>query len=49
MTCDKDLQDLENTSSLLVDETRDTLDTTSSSETSDGGLGDTPEPNASAW
>jgi hypothetical protein len=35
------LQDLENTSGLLVDQARDTLDTTSSSKTSDSGLGDT--------
>lgn len=34
-------EDLEDTSSLLVDETRDSLDTTSSGESSDGGLGDT--------
>ena len=33
-------KDLENTASLLVDETRDTLDTTTASETTDGGLGD---------
>jgi hypothetical protein len=32
---------LENTTSLLVDHGRDTLDTTTTSETSDGGLGDT--------
>lgn len=32
---------LQNTSCLLVDHGRDTLDTTSTSETSDGGLGDT--------
>ena len=31
---------LENTASLLVDETRDTLNTTTASETTDGGLGD---------
>ena len=34
-------KDLENTSGLFVDETGDTLDTTSTSETTDGGLGDT--------
>ena len=33
-------EDLENTTSLLVDEARDTLDTTTASETTDGGLGD---------
>jgi hypothetical protein len=33
-------EDLEDTSSLLVDQARDTLDTSSSCETSDGGLGD---------
>ena len=32
---------LENTAGLLVDETRDTLDTTSASKTANGGLGDT--------
>lgn len=31
---------LEDSSGLLVDQPRDTLDTTSSSETSDSGLGD---------
>jgi hypothetical protein len=36
-------EDLENTTGLLVDETRDTLDTTTTRETADGGLGDTPE------
>ena len=36
------LQDLENTSGLLVDQTGDTLDTSSSSETTDSGLGNTP-------
>ena len=30
----------ENTTGLLVDQTRDTLDTASTSETTDGGLGD---------
>ena len=34
-------EDLEDTASLLVDEARDTLDTTTASETTDGGLGDT--------
>ena len=33
-------EDLEDTSGLLVDEARDTLDTTSASKTADGGLGD---------
>jgi hypothetical protein len=33
-------EDLQDPSSLFVDETRDTLDTSSSSETSDGGFGD---------
>ena len=32
---------LEDTAGLLVDETRDTLDTTTTSEATDGGLGDT--------
>lgn len=32
---------LQNTSGLFVDESRDTLDTTSSSQSTDGGLGDT--------
>ena len=40
------LQDLEDTSGLLVDQARDTLDTSSSSETSDSGLGDTPAESA---
>jgi hypothetical protein len=34
-------EDLEDTTGLLVDQTRDTLDTTTTSETTDGGLGDT--------
>jgi len=34
-------EDLEDTSGLLVDEARDTLDTTSTGETTDSGLGDT--------
>jgi hypothetical protein len=34
-------EDLENTASLLVDETGDTLDTTTASETTNSGLGDT--------
>jgi hypothetical protein len=34
-------EDLQDTSGLLVDETRNTLDTTTTSETTDGGLGDT--------
>ena len=32
---------LEDTTGLLVDEARDTLDTTTASQTADGGLGDT--------
>ena len=38
----QNVQDLEDTSGLLVNQTRDSLDTTSSSETSDSRLGDTP-------
>ena len=34
-------EDLENTTGLLVDETRDTLDTTTAGKTTDSGLGDT--------
>ena len=34
-------ENFENTTGLFVDETRDTLHTTSASETTDGGLGDT--------
>ncbi len=34
-------EDLEDTAGLLVDQTTDTLHTTTTSETSDGGLGDT--------
>lgn len=34
-------EDLENATGLLVDETRDTLDTATTSETTDGRLGDT--------
>ena len=34
-------EDLEDATGLLVDETGDTLDTTTTSETTDGGLGDT--------
>lgn len=33
-------EDLENTPGLLVDETRDTLDTATTSEAANGGLGD---------
>jgi hypothetical protein len=33
-------EDLEHTTSLLVDETGDTLDTATTSETANGGLGD---------
>ena len=34
-------EDLEHTTGLLVDETGDTLDTTTTGETADSGLGDT--------
>ena len=34
-------EDLENTTGLLVDEARDTLDTTTASEATNGGLRDT--------
>jgi len=34
-------EDLEHTTGLFVDETGDTLDTTTTSETADSGLGDT--------
>jgi len=34
-------EDLEDTSGLLIDEARDTLDTTTASQTADSGLGDT--------
>ena len=34
-------EDLQNTTGLLVDETRDALDTTTTCQTTDGGLGDT--------
>jgi len=34
-------EDLENTTGLFVYQTRDTLDTTTTSETTDGRLGDT--------
>ena len=34
-------EDLEDTTGLLVDQARDTLDTTTTSQTADGGLGDT--------
>ena len=33
-------EDLEDTTGLLVDQARDTLDTTAASQTADGGLGD---------
>ena len=33
-------ENLEDTSGLLIDQARDTLDTTSASQTADGGLGD---------
>jgi hypothetical protein len=36
-------EDLEDTTGLLVDEAGDTLDTTTTGETADSGLGDTPE------
>lgn len=34
-------EDLQDSTGLLVDQARDTLDTTSASQTTDGGLGDT--------
>ena len=34
-------ENLEDTASLFIDEARDTLDTTTTSETADGGLGNT--------
>jgi len=34
-------EDLEDTTGLLIDQARDTLDTTTASQTADGGLGDT--------
>jgi hypothetical protein len=34
-------EDLEDTSGLFIDEARDTLDTSTASQTADGGLGDT--------
>ena len=34
-------EDLEDTTSFFVDQTRDTLDTTTTSETADGGFGNT--------
>jgi hypothetical protein len=34
-------EDLEDTAGFFVDETRDTLDTTTARETTDGGFGDT--------
>ena len=40
-------EDLENTTGLFVDETRDTLHTATTSETADGGLGDTCTANKS--
>ena len=36
-------ENLQNTTSLFVDETRDTLDTTTAGKTADSGLGDTCE------
>ena len=36
-------EDLEDTTGLLVDQARDTLDTTTASETTDGGLGNAPD------
>ena len=36
-------EDLQDTTGLLVDEARDTLHTTTTCETADGGLGDTCE------
>ena len=41
VTNDRLKESLEDTTGLLVDHGRDTLDTTTTSETSDGGLGDT--------
>ena len=35
-------EDLEDTAGLLVDQAGDTLDTTTTGETADSGLGDTP-------
>ena len=40
-------EDLENTTGLFVDETRDTLHTATTSETADGGLSDTCTANKS--
>ena len=36
-------EDLEDTTGLLVDQARDTLDTTTASETANSGLGNTPD------
>ena len=41
VTNDRLEEGLENTASLLVNHCRDTLDTTTACETTDGGLGDT--------
>jgi hypothetical protein len=41
ITDDRLQEGLENTAGLLVDHGRDTLDTTTASETTDSGLGDT--------
>ena len=41
ITDDRFQERLKDTTGLLVDEARDTLDTTTTSETADGGLGDT--------
>jgi hypothetical protein len=40
---DRTHEDLENASGLLVDEARDTLDTTTTSKTANSGLCDTPD------
>jgi hypothetical protein len=42
-------EDLEDTASLLVDEARDTLDTATTSETTDCGLGDTLDVVTKLW
>jgi hypothetical protein len=41
-TSDQAYEDLQDTTGLLVDEARDTLDTSTTGETTDRGLGDTP-------
>ena len=42
-------EDLENTTGLLVDESRDTLDSTTASETTDSGLGDSLDVVTQLW